>query len=65
MLRPEIDALNALGTVLDAMGRHAASVDRHDRALTIARETGERLPEAEAEALIGVATARRHLGRLD
>jgi tetratricopeptide (TPR) repeat protein len=63
MLRLEIDALNVLGTVLDAMGRHAASVDRHDRALAIARETGERLPEAEA--LIGVATARRHLGRLD
>ena len=42
---------------------HEQAIEHHELALRLARETGNRFPEALA--LLGLATAHRHLGHAD
>src|SRR5262249_50375101 len=50
-------------TVDRALGHHPQAADRHQCALAVARDAGDRYPQVQA--LIGLAAAHRHLGEYE
>jgi tetratricopeptide (TPR) repeat protein len=55
--------LKALGDTEQRIGRHRAALERYEQARQLAHEA--RIRGQEVEAMVGLATANRHLDRLD